>query len=177
AAAFPELLTDRLDQAAEYPLRGIVADACRGLDFLKLRPEVDVSRIAVVGADMALFTAIFRPDVRAVVVADPILPALGEVAPTTSVYPYEEVNDFLRAHPGAGDAAHATLALFDPLRLASRVKADVLITCPASGPWNPGRARQLASAIGPHASVYERTGRGYLDKQHVDRWIAERLAQ
>jgi hypothetical protein len=125
---------------------------------------------------MALLAAAFRPEVRAVVVADPFLPALADVAPTTSAYPYEEVNDYLRANPDRRAAAEATLALFDPLRLASRVRAEVLITCPPAGPWNPGRARQLASAIGPRATVYERTGRGYLDKQHVDRWIAERLA-
>jgi cephalosporin-C deacetylase len=176
AAAFPGLLTDRIDDPSHYPLRGYVADACRGVDFLRLRPEVDPARVAVVGADMALLTAIFRPDVRAVVVADPFLPALTDVAATTSTYPYEEVNDYLRQHPDRRGAVEATLTLFDPLRLASRVRADVLITCPAAGPWNPGRARQLASAIGPKASVYERTGRGYLDKQHVDRWIAERLA-
>src|SRR5205823_10128883 len=80
AAAFPGLLTDRLDQPADYPLRGIVADARRGVDFLKLRSEVDAGRIAVVGGDMALFAAIFAPDVRAVVVADPILPGLAEIA-------------------------------------------------------------------------------------------------
>ena len=162
--------------SAAYPLRGYVADSCRGVDFLRLRSEVDSARVAVVGGDMALLVAAFRPEVRAVVVADPFLPALAEVAPTTSAYPYEEVNDYLRAHPDRRAAVEATLALFDPLRLASRVRADVLITCPASGPWNAGRARQLASAIGPRASVYERTGRGYLDKQRVDRWIAERLA-
>jgi len=176
AAAFPGLLTDRVDDPVAYPLRGYVADACRGVDFLKLRPEVDAARIAVVGGDTALLTAALRPEVRAVVVADPFLPALAEVAATTSAYPYEELNDYLRAHPDRRAAAEATLALFDPLRLASRVRADVLITCPPAGPWSPGRARQLASAVGPRASVYERTGRGYLDKQHVDRWIAERLA-
>ena len=175
AAAFPGLLTDRVDDPSEYPMRGYVADSCRGIDFLKLRSEVDPARIAVVGGDMALLAAAFRPEVRAVVVADPFLPALAEVAPTTSAYPYEEINDYLRAHPDRRAAVEATLVLFDPLRLASRVQADVLITSPPAGPWNPGRARQLASAIGPRASVYERTGRGYLDKQHVDRWIAERL--
>jgi cephalosporin-C deacetylase len=176
AAAFPGLLTDRVDDPSAYPLRGYVADSCRGIDFLKLRSEVDPARIVVVGGDMALLAAALRPEVRAVVVADPILPALSDVASTTSAYPYEEVNDYLRAHPGRRAAVAATLALFDPLRLASRVRADVLITCPPAGPWNPGRARQLASAIGPKAGVYERSGRGYLDKQHVDRWIAERLA-
>lgn len=175
AAAYPGLLTDQLDDAAQYPFRGIVADACRGLDFLNLRSEVDQARVAVVGGDTALFAAAFRPGVHAVVVTDPMFPSLWEVAPTTSVYPYEEINDFARSYPERRDAARETLALFDPLRIAGKVTADVLITAPSGGPWNPGTARRLASAIGPKAEVYERIGRGYLDKQHVDRWLADRL--
>ena len=50
AAAFPGLLTDRVDDPSEYPLRGYVADSCRGVDFLRLRAEVDGARIVVVGA-------------------------------------------------------------------------------------------------------------------------------
>lgn len=173
AAAFPGLLTDRVDDPRAYPFRGIVADACRGVDFLKLRPEVDHTRIVVVGADMALFVAALRPEVRAAVVADPFFPWLGEVAPTTSAYPYEEVNDYLRAHPDRASAVRATLDLFDPSGLADRIRADVLITYPpGNGPWNETRAKQLAELIGSKASLYARTGRGYLDRRHVEEWIA-----
>lgn len=175
AASYPGLLTDRIDDPLAYPFRGIVADACRGIDFLKLRAEVDATRIAVVGADMALFVAALRPEVRAVVVADPIFPGLIDVAPTTGAYPYEEINDYLRSHPDRRAAVAATLDLFDPSRLAGRITADVLITCPPAGPWNPARAAALAETVGPRATVYQRTGRGYLDRVHVERWLAERL--
>ena len=175
AAAYPGLLTDRIDDPRRYPFRGIVADACRGVDFLKLRPEVDAGRIAVVGADMALFVAAFRPEVRAVVVADPFFPRLFEVAPTTSAYPYEEVNDYLRANPDRRDAVRETLALFDQTALSGQIKAKVLITCPASGPFDRAAADRLAGAIGTNATVYQRTGRGYLDRVHVEEWIATSL--
>jgi hypothetical protein len=121
---------------------------------------------------MALFAAALRPEVRAAVVADPILPALAEVALTTNAYPYEEINDFARAHPESTDAMRETLRLFDPLHLADRVRCDVLITC-GGGVFNAVRARALADAIGPNAGVYVRTGLGYLDRRYVERWIAE----
>jgi cephalosporin-C deacetylase-like acetyl esterase len=175
AASYPGLLTDRIEDPAAYPFRGIVADACRGVDFLKLRAEVDGSRIAVMGGDMALFVAALRPEVRAVVVADPVFPGLIDVAPTTSAYPYEEINDYLRANPESRGAVAATLDLFDASQLADRIGAEVLITCPAAGPWNPTRAAALAERIGPKAQVYQRTGRGYVDRVHVERWLAERL--
>ena len=172
AAAYPGLLTDWIDDPLRYPFRGIVGDACRGVDFLNLRPEVDAGRIVVVGADMALFTAALRPEVRAAVVADPIFPRLFEVAPTTSAYPYEEINDYLRTYSDRRAAVERTLDLFDPTHLAARIRADVLITCPPTGgPFDRAAAERFAAAIGPNATVYQRTGKGYLDRVHVEEWI------
>lgn len=176
AAAYPGLLTDRIDDPLLYPFRGIVADACRGVDFLKLRREVDQSRIVVVGGDMALFAAALRPEVRAVVVTDPFFPRVFEVAATTSAYPFEEINDYLRAHPDRREAVRATLDLFDPTHLASRIKARVLISCPpGGGPFDRAAAERLGGAIGPNASVFQRSGRGYLDRVHTEEWIASSL--
>lgn len=175
AAAYPGLLTDRIEEPRRYPFRGIVADACRGLDFLKLRAEVDPSRIVIVGADMALFVAALRPEARAVVVADPIFPRLFEVAQTTSAYPYEEINDYLRSYPERREAVRTTLALLDPSRLAGQITARVLITHSATGPFDQAAAERLASAVGPNASIYQRSGRGHLDRVHVEEWIATSL--
>src|SRR5919201_3054553 len=80
AAAYPGLLTHEIEDPERYPFRGIVGDACRGVDFLRLRSEVDRGRIVVVGGDTALFVAIFRPEVRAAVVADPFFPSLLDLA-------------------------------------------------------------------------------------------------
>lgn len=174
AAAFPGLLTDHIVDPLEYPLRGIVADTCRGIDFLKLRREVDLDRLVVVGGDMALFAAALRPEVRAVVVTDPFLPRLYEVAPTTSAYPYEEINDYLRTYPERAEAVRETLALLDPTGLASRIRCDVLLACSEHTTFTPERAQKLADEIGPRAQIYPRTGRGYLDRTYVESWISER---
>src|SRR5437764_6077081 len=47
AAMFPGLLTERIDDAASYVFRGIVADSIRGLQFLLTRRELDVKRLVV----------------------------------------------------------------------------------------------------------------------------------
>ena len=57
AAAFPGLLTDGMDDPAGYVYRGIVSDCVRGAEYLASRPEVDASRIAAIGNDLAYTTA------------------------------------------------------------------------------------------------------------------------
>src|SRR5262245_10810857 len=67
AALFPGLLTEGIDSAALYIFRGIVADSVRGLHFLLTRPELDATRVVVMGNDMALITAALAPGVTHVV--------------------------------------------------------------------------------------------------------------
>jgi cephalosporin-C deacetylase-like acetyl esterase len=176
AAAYPGLLTEQIEDPERYAFRGIVGDTCRGVDFLRLRPEVDPRRIVVVGADMALFTAIFRPEIRAAVVSDPFFPGLLDLARRTDVYPIEEINDYLRGSPGAADAVARTLDLFDSGRMLDRVRCDVLLSCGA-GYFDRAAAEVLAGRIGGTATVYERTGRGLVDRRRVERWVSERTDQ
>ena len=61
AAAFPGLLTQDIDDPLAYVFRGIVADCCRGLEYLVSRPEVDGGRVAAIGNDLALITAALCP--------------------------------------------------------------------------------------------------------------------
>jgi cephalosporin-C deacetylase len=173
AAAYPGLLTHRVDDVMRWPFRGIVGDALRGIDFLKLRDELDKARIVVVGGDMALFTAALRPEIRAAVITDPFLVNLWEVAQRTDAYPQEEINDYLRAHPERRDAVRRTLEQLDPTQLAERVRCDVLLSC---GPGYFGRAEaeKLAAKLGGKTEIRERTGRGYVDRKFVEAWIAER---
>src|ERR671935_3098715 len=99
AAMFPGLLTDGIDSAASYIFRGIVADSVRGFNFLLTRPELDATRVVVMGNDMALITAALSPGATHVVTAPALFYNTAELAPRTQVYPLEEVNDYLRAFP------------------------------------------------------------------------------
>ena len=176
AAAYPGLLTHEIEDPERYPFRGIVGDACRGVDFLRLRSEVDRGRIVVVGGDMALFVAIFRPEVRAAVVADPFFPGLLDLAGRTDAYPIEEVNDYRRGQPDQAEAVRRTLDLFDPTHLLDRVRCDVLLSC-GPGYFDRARAEALAGRIGGRVTLRERTGKGLIDRQYVEAWIAERTGQ
>ena len=47
---YPNLLTHNIVDRHTYAYRGFYVDACRGIDFLLSRPEVDGARIGVVGS-------------------------------------------------------------------------------------------------------------------------------
>jgi cephalosporin-C deacetylase-like acetyl esterase len=176
AASFPGLLTDGIEDASAYVFRGIVCDAVRGLDFLLGRPEVDPRRIAVVGNDMALLAAALRPAVAAAVMAGPLFYQAATLVPTTSAYPWEEINDYTRARPERTTAVYRALSYFDPLYHAPRVRAAVYLPHDrAGGLLTAERLAPLVSALPDGASLRELTGYGYTDRVAQETWLAEQL--
>jgi cephalosporin-C deacetylase-like acetyl esterase len=128
AAAFPGLLTDGVESPATYVWRGIVADACRAVDFVLSRPpdEVDRADVTVSGNDLALFVAALRGRHLAGVRAAPgLFYRLADALPATSAYPLEEFNDYLRTYPERAADVARTLSYFDPLAAARRAACPV----------------------------------------------------
>ena len=113
AAMFPGLLTDGIDHAASYVVRGIVADSVRGLQFLLTRREVDPARVVVVGNDMALMSAALQPGATHVVTTPALFHDTVALAARTRAYPLEELNDYLRAFPARAEAVRNTLGYYD----------------------------------------------------------------
>ena len=68
AGKFPGVLTDGIADPQTWIYRGILADHLRGLEFLRDRPEVDTSRIGLIGNDIGLLIAARRPEITAVAV-------------------------------------------------------------------------------------------------------------
>jgi cephalosporin-C deacetylase len=122
AAMFPGLLTDGITDAATYIFRGIAADSVRGLEFLLTRPELDTTRVVVVGNDLALLTAALHPGATHVV-----------TAPALFYDPLEEINDYLRAFPEQAEAVQKTLAYYDLRAFAPRIRATTLLMAGAPG--------------------------------------------
>jgi cephalosporin-C deacetylase len=165
AAAYPGLYTHGIESPESYVYRGIVADCLRGAEFLLARPEVDRTRVGVIGDDLALVTAARRPGFTALRVADPLFYRVLDRRP-------EELADHLRAHPSAkvGETkVLETLSYFDPVRHAPRVGATTLLAADDKSWYEP-----LANAL-PDAAIYPLTHEDAADNNGMDAWLAGRL--
>lgn len=128
AATYPGLLTDGIETPHTYIWRGIVADACRAVDFVRTQApdEVDLSDITVSGNDLAVFVAALRGRFLTGVCAAPSLfYRLPDVLPATEAYPLEEFNEYLRLYPERAEAVAHTLSYFDPVSAAQRAACTV----------------------------------------------------
>lgn len=174
AAKYPGLLTDGLEDAGKCVWRGIVADCLASVDFLLSRPEVDKSRLAATGNDLAYITAGLRPQIGSVLVTGELLfrDTINRI-PKVHDYPLEEFNDYLRTYPDRRAAVQGTLAAFDPLGFAGRLKAKTLISC---GLAAKNYAGTLATALGRNGHVRISTGLGYTDHAAEECWLDGALA-
>jgi cephalosporin-C deacetylase len=174
AAMFPGLLTEGIDDAASYIFRGLAADSVRGLEFLLTRPELDPSRLVVVGNDLALITAALHPGSTQVVTTPALFFRTAEIAPRTQAYPLEEINDYLRTFPGKAAAVHQTLAYFDLASLAPWVRATTLLMAgPPGSTLDAQSLAPLVTAVPASVTVHESEQSSYKDGLYAEQWIAK----
>ena len=127
-------LTYNLTDRGSYYYRGGYMDCVRGVAFLCSRPEVDATRVAMVGSQPGR-----RPDAGHVV-AGPAAAATVSEQPFLCNYPISSrltSNPYSELHPDERQGALATLEYFDPLNLADAVECPILVnigalddTCP-----------------------------------------------
>lgn len=176
AAAFPGLLTDGIDDPETYVFRSIVADCLRGAEFLLSRPEVDTSRVAIAGNDLALITAARRSGFTTVQAAGLLFARAMDARRRADAYPLEEINDYLRAHPEHEAAAARTLSYFDPVHHAAQIQGTTLLS--VGSPGSTSGADWLAELIdrfGGRLEQYPLTGEGRTDQDNVDAWLSGQL--
>jgi cephalosporin-C deacetylase len=174
AAMFPGLLTEGIDDAESYIFRGLAADSVRGLEFLRTRPELDPSRVVVVGNDLALITAALPSGATHVVSTPAFFYRAAELAPRTQAYPLEEINDYLRASPASAAAVRRTLAYFDLQAFAPRVTATTLLMAGAPGSLLAAPVlAPLVTALPGAVTVHESEQSSYKDGLYAERWMAE----
>lgn len=176
AAAYPGLLTTGIESPDSYIYRGIVADCVRMIDFLLERPEVDSSKIAVVGDDLALLTAGLRPQVDAVYATPTLFYGAEALAPKSMAYPQEEYNDYARTYPDKAAAMWETVNYFNPLHFASRISAETrLVTGNDNDPFSPALVAPLAEAFGKPITQYVSLEHSsYKDGVAQATWLADR---
>jgi cephalosporin-C deacetylase len=173
AAMFPGLLTERLADPMAYIFRGIVADSVRGLEFLCTRPELDTTRVVVLGNDLALITAALHAGATHVVTAPALFYDTVALAQKTTAYPLEEINDYLRMFGAQADVVRRTLAYYDLQGFAPRVQAATLLMAGAPGSLlDRGALAPLSQALRGTVTVYDSQQSSYKDGLYVETWMA-----
>ena len=164
---YPGLLTHRIVDRHTYSYRGFYMDACRGVDFLLSRDEVDGSRLGVTGhsqgGGLAVVVSALRPEITAATSGAPFLCGIMDATELTDAYPYREVADYLRQNPGNRQQVAETLAYFDGISLAPKVQCPIIFniglqdsTCP------PETGYALFRAIGSEDKrLYDYDGYGH----------------
>ncbi len=138
---YPGLLTHNITDRNTYSYRGFYMDACRGVDFLLSRQEVDRDRIGVTGhsqgGGLAIVVAALRKEIAAATSGAPYLCGFMDAMALTDSYPYQEIADYLRLYPELRDQVTETVAYFDGINFAPRVTCPILVnvghqdsTCP-----------------------------------------------
>ena len=181
AASFPGLLTDGIADPETYIYRGIVADCCRGLEYLAGRPEVDLTRLAAIGTDLALTTAALCPQVTHVVCSPVNSYRAADLAPRTQAYPLEEINDYLRQYPAQQytvrwEQVQRTLSYFDLRWFAPRVKAKTLLMAEADGAsLDTAALAPLVQAIQGETQTHKSERSGFKDGVFSEEWLTRQF--
>ena len=173
AAKYPGLLTDGIGDPGTWMFRGILADLIRAYEFLAGHEKVDPARIAINGGDPGVIVSARRPGAHALAIGGPFFTRLVAHYPTTEAYPYEEINDYLRAEPDDRAGIDRTLAFFDPVNHASKVTANTFISMGDTGSYGgPEFMVPLVDALGGGVTQYPISHEGQTDYDAVDAWLA-----
>ncbi len=129
---YPGLLVSNIVDRHTYGYRGFYIDACRAVDFVLTRPEVDGARVGIHGSSqggaLTVTTAALRQDVITCGAAGaPYLCGFMDAAALTHSWPYEEINDYLRFHPERESQVRATLNYYDGINFAPLINCPMLI--------------------------------------------------
>ena len=170
AAKYPGLLTSGIDSQRNYIYRSIVADCLRVMDYLVSCDDVDSQKISLVGGDLALITAALRDSASVLFYTPSLFYKALHKATATQNYPLEEFNDYLRSFPESIDQISQTLAYFEPMNFASRVKSEVMLMEESEGDANDlavSFAREIERCGSKHSS--------YKDGVVLAEWLSKKL--
>jgi cephalosporin-C deacetylase len=104
----------------------------RAVEAARSAPGVDATRVAVAGTSqgggIALAAAGLVPDVAGVLADVPFLCHFRRASEITNAAPYSELAGYLRVHRGDVEEVFTTLAYFDGVNFAPRVRAPALVS-------------------------------------------------
>ena len=171
SAAYPGLLTDGLPGEDTYVWGDIVSDCITAVQILLQQPNIDASRLAISGGDLAWITGALTDGVHALQSAGLMFADIDNRMKGGPDYPIAEFNDFKRTHPDSWDEARSTLANYDPMNLASGVDASKVML--SAGASEKSYYDKLASALSGETTVRVNLAKGHLDHIAQEEWLAD----
>ena len=128
---YPGLLAHNITDRNTYGYKGFYVDAWRVMDFLASQPEIDSSRIGIRGSSqggaLTLLVAAMCPQVAAAAAGAPYLAGVIDAIDLTHTYPYQEINDYLRQHPGSRAAITETWSYYDCINFADKIQCPIIV--------------------------------------------------
>jgi cephalosporin-C deacetylase len=184
-AAQPGVMTRGILDRDTYYYRRLFTDAVRAVDAVRTLPQVDGSRVAVVGASqgggISLAVAALVPDLSGVLVDVPYLCDMRRASEIGDKDPYGEIVRYLKAHRDQVDRVFETLRYFDGAVLATLASAPALFSvalmdeiCPPSTVYAAYNAYAGSKEIREYA-YNDHEGGGAFQQLAQMTWLAERL--
>jgi cephalosporin-C deacetylase len=129
---YPGFLTQGVLDKQHYYYRRVFTDAARAIEAVRTRPEVNASRVAVLGGSqgggIAIAAAALVPDVAACLPDVPFLCHYRRAAGLNDQFGYGEINRYLSTHRDRVEAVFNTLDYFDGVNFAPRIRAHCLFS-------------------------------------------------
>jgi len=130
--AVPGFMTQGILNPETYYFRRLFIDAVRAVETASSHPAVDPTRLAVTGGSqgggIALAVASLVPEISVLMSDVPFLCHYSRAMEITDAYPYQEIVAFCKTHRDKVDTVMNTLAYFDGLNFAARIKARALLS-------------------------------------------------
>lgn len=139
--SFPGVMTRGILDPDGYYYRRLITDAVRAVDAARALPQVDASRVSVVGGSqgggLALAAAGLVPDLLAVASFVPFLCDFPRGILIAGTPPYTEITTFLSVHRGEVARVMHTLGYIDGVHFARRAVAPLYVSAALMDPTCP----------------------------------------